>query len=89
MIEVRDTGIGLAGDAVPRIFGAFTQADAQIAREYGGLGLGLAIAKATVEAHGGTIEALSRGRDCGATFTINLPLAAVGENQPHAVESRP
>ena len=74
-VEVTDTGIGIAPDALVRIFGSFEQADASIARQFGGLGLGLAIAKATVEAHGGTLVAGSPGLDQGATFTVRLPLA--------------
>ena len=56
------------------IFEAFSQGGEWITREYGGLGLGLAISRATVEAHGGTIKAESGGRNQGATFTVDLPL---------------
>ncbi|HEX2972369.1 MAG TPA: MASE3 domain-containing protein [Tepidisphaeraceae bacterium] len=70
-IEVSDTGIGISPEVLPRIFNAFEQGGAQINRQYGGLGLGLAISKALVEMHGGSIAASSSGR--GATFTIRLP----------------
>jgi signal transduction histidine kinase len=60
---------------LPSIFEAFKQGDESIAREHGGLGLGLAIAKATVEALGGTIHAASEGPNRGSTFTVSLPLA--------------
>jgi two-component system CheB/CheR fusion protein len=74
-IEVSDSGAGFEPDARERIFAAFEQASEAVAREFGGLGLGLAIAKATVEAHGGTIRANSAGPGTGATFTVEFPLA--------------
>ena len=74
VITVTDTGLGLDEDVVQKIFDPFEQADKSIARLYGGLGLGLAIAKAIVEAHGGRISASSAGRNQGSTFTISLPL---------------
>ena len=73
VVEVIDTGIGLEAEAAERIFNAFEQASASITREFGGLGLGLAIAKATVEAHGGTLRANSAGLGQGTTFTVRLP----------------
>jgi len=75
-ITVQDTGIGIAADVLARIFERFHQADSSIARRHGGLGLGLAIARHLVELHGGTIEAASAGRNCGATFRVRLPLDA-------------
>ena len=78
IIEVVDNGIGLDAPAIEHIFDPFEQADASIAREFGGLGLGLAIAKAAAEAHGGQLRASSRGRDQGATFTLSVPLADGG-----------
>ena len=74
VIEIEDTGIGIPAEALPRVFGAFQQGDRSITQQFGGLGLGLAISKAIVEAHGGTIAAASPGADLGATFTIHLPL---------------
>ena len=73
-MDVTDTGIGLEADAIERIFRPFEQASTSITREYGGLGLGLAIAKATVEAHGGTLQVSSPGPGQGATFTVSLAL---------------
>ena len=58
------------------VFNAFEQEERSITRQFGGLGLGLAICKALVEMHGGTIEAHSEGRNNGATFHIRLPLAS-------------
>ena len=75
-VEVNDSGIGIAADALPRLFNAFEQAERSISRQFGGLGLGLAISKAMVEMHGGSIEAQSEGKGKGATFRVRLPLVA-------------
>jgi PAS domain S-box-containing protein len=75
-IEVRDTGIGIAPDVLPRIFDAFEQGDKSITRQFGGMGLGLAISKALTEMHHGTIRAESGGRDMGSTFTLELPIVS-------------
>lgn len=77
-VAVSDNGIGIEPDVLPTIFDAFSQGGEWIAREYGGLGLGLAISKATVEAHGGMIRAESGGRGQGTTFTVELPLIHAG-----------
>jgi len=74
--EVNDSGIGMEEESLSRVFNAFEQVESSITRQFGGLGLGLAISKAMVEMHGGVIEARSKGRDKGATFRIRLPLAA-------------
>jgi len=74
VIVIADTGIGIAPDALTSIFDAFAQEGPWVTSEFGGLGLGLAIAKATVEAHHGRLTAASSGRGEGATFTIELPL---------------
>jgi CheY-like chemotaxis protein len=76
-ISVADTGVGIAPDFLPHVFERFRQADAGIARERGGLGLGLSIAKQLAEMHGGTIEAASGGIDRGSTFTLKLPMMIV------------
>ncbi|HEY2342418.1 MAG TPA: ATP-binding protein, partial [Chthoniobacteraceae bacterium] len=73
-IEVSDTGVGLAPDALERVFLPFEQAGRTHEHRFGGLGLGLSISKAIVEAHHGRIEALSDGPDKGATFRIELPV---------------
>jgi PAS domain S-box-containing protein len=67
-VRVSDTGIGILPETLPRVFDAFEQGQ----REFGGLGLGLAIAKRLVEAHGGTLTAASEGRGRGAAFTVEL-----------------
>lgn len=76
-IIVSDTGIGINSDFLPYIFESFRQEDVSITRKYGGLGLGLAIVRQLVEAHGGTITADSPGEGLGATFTVQFPLLNV------------
>lgn len=73
-ITVSDTGKGINPDFLPHIFESFRQEDASTTRKFGGLGLGLAIVRSLVEAHGGTIWADSPGEGQGATFTVQLPL---------------
>jgi PAS domain S-box-containing protein len=72
VVEVEDSGVGIDAEALPRIFDAFEQGDSRTTRQFGGLGLGLAISKAVVEMHGGTIAATSPGHGGGATFRIEL-----------------
>jgi CheY-like chemotaxis protein len=77
-VEISDTGIGIDPELLPRIFDAFEQGEARAATRFGaGLGLGLAISRAIVEYHGGTLEAHSGGPGCGATFRVRLPLLSV------------
>jgi CheY-like chemotaxis protein len=70
--EVADTGIGIDLERLPRIFTAFEQRDPVQRRRYGGLGLGLAISRSVVEAHGGRLTGNSAGTDKGAVFTLTL-----------------
>jgi signal transduction histidine kinase len=82
-IRISDTGLGFPADHAPRLFARFEPGDCGSTRARGGLGLGLALAKALVELHGGAITAASDGMGRGATFTITLPrgepvAAAVG-----------
>ena len=76
-LVVQDSGVGIDPTFMPRIFERFSQADASMTREHGGLGLGLAIVRHLVELHGGTVSARSEGRDRGATFIVRLPVAPV------------
>jgi two-component system CheB/CheR fusion protein len=73
IIEISDTGIGISPENMPRIFNAFEQGERTRTRVFGGLGLGLAISRAIVELHGGTILAESEGRDKGTRLRICLP----------------
>ncbi|MBW4593109.1 MAG: PAS domain S-box protein [Brasilonema angustatum HA4187-MV1] len=73
-ITVSDTGKGISPEFLPYVFESFRQADSTTTRQFGGLGLGLAIARNIVEMHGGTVMAESLGEGQGATFTVQLPL---------------
>ncbi len=75
-VQIQDSGIGIAPEALPRIFGAFEQGERTAERQVGGLGLGLTIAKAIVEMHGGTLGATSPGPGQGATFLVGLEVTA-------------
>jgi PAS domain S-box-containing protein len=81
IVSVRDTGIGIPADALPRIFDMFSQVDRSIERSTGGLGIGLALVKGLVEMHDGTVTAASGGQGKGSTFTVKLP-APGGHAEP-------
>src|SRR5439155_10009150 len=85
-IRVRDTGIGIAPDVLPRIFDLFVQADPGVARAQGGLGIGLTLVQRLVQMHGGTVVASSEGPGKGSEFTVRLPVLA--ENQAAARQRR-
>jgi signal transduction histidine kinase len=89
VLTVEDTGAGITAQSLPVIFRAFEQGETREAQTAGGLGLGLAISKAIVEAHGGTIRAESAGPGLGAIFTIELAAASalLGAKSP-APEAR-
>jgi CheY-like chemotaxis protein len=72
-IFVRDTGVGLAPEALAQVFTMFNRVESEIGRSEGGLGIGLALAKGLVELHGGRVEALSAGPGKGSEFVVSLP----------------
>jgi signal transduction histidine kinase/CheY-like chemotaxis protein len=76
-ITVSDSGQGITAEFLPHVFDRFRQADSTTTRAHGGLGLGLAIVRHLVELHGGRVHVESPGEGQGATFTVELPLAAV------------
>jgi signal transduction histidine kinase/ActR/RegA family two-component response regulator len=91
VIEVADDGAGIAPELLPVVFDPFTQGRQGLDRKEGGLGLGLAIARQLVVAHGGTIEARSDGLGRGTTIVVRLPRAAVTPSaavRPHDVWQR-
>jgi signal transduction histidine kinase len=71
-VRVKDTGMGIDKSMLEKIFKPFEQGGQKITHEYGGLGLGLAISKATIDAHGGRLTAESAGKNMGAEFTVEL-----------------
>jgi CheY-like chemotaxis protein len=75
VIRVKDSGIGIPAEVLPRIFDMFTQAGLPLERSQGGLGVGLALVERLVLLHGGTVSAYSAGAGQGSQFTIRLPLA--------------
>ena len=74
VVSVRDNGIGISGEMLPRIFEMFTQVDRTLERSQGGLGIGLTLARRLVDMHDGTMEAHSNGPDQGSEFVVRLPL---------------
>ncbi len=94
-VSVKDTGIGLAADQLPRVFEMFSQVEHSLARSQGGLGIGLSLAKQLVGMHCGRIEAHSDGQGKGSEFVVHLPivlhaseaLPAGGNEKPVAAKS--
>src|SRR5262249_56023368 len=73
VVTVRDTGMGIPSDMLPKIFEAFVQVDRPLDRLGGGLGIGLTLAQRLVEMHGGSVDAASGGLGAGSVFTLRLP----------------
>ncbi len=73
VLAVEDTGIGMEPEILARLFEPFSQADRSLDRSQGGLGLGLALVKALVELHGGSVQAASGGAGKGSRITVRLP----------------
>ncbi|HEX4047772.1 MAG TPA: HAMP domain-containing sensor histidine kinase [Elusimicrobiota bacterium] len=88
MFKVKDTGAGIAADQLEKIFGMFEQAGAANVRKAEGTGLGLTLARAMVELHGGRIWAES-WKGCGATFCFTIPIASVDQSRPVEVYAEP
>jgi PAS domain S-box-containing protein len=91
VVTVRDSGIGIPGDAMPRLFTLFSQIDQSLERAHGGLGIGLALVKGLVEMHGGNIEARSAGSGQGTEFVVRLPIAIETSpaEQPANLDGKP
>jgi PAS domain S-box-containing protein len=81
-VTISDSGIGMTPEQLERLFRPFEQGSEDITRRFGGLGLGLAISKALVDAHGGKLQAHSEGEGCGARFTVTLPSVAENPAKP-------
>lgn len=92
VIRVKDTGLGIPTDMLPRVFDLFTQVGRTLERSQGGLGIGLTLVRSLVEMHGGTVEVESPGPDQGTTFTVRLRLAEEEEpprSQPEGSSQEP
>lgn len=76
VVRVSDTGVGIAGEMLPKLFEMFVQLDGTPGRPSGGLGIGLAVVRHLVEMHGGEVEAASRGPGLGSEFAVRLPTIA-------------
>jgi PAS domain S-box-containing protein len=88
-IFVRDNGIGIAAELLPKVFDMFSQIDAGQAHSEGGIGIGLALVKGFVELHGGSVEAKSDGLDCGSEFIVTLPGSKAGGGTESQIPGRP
>jgi len=88
-LSVSDTGIGIPAHYLPHVFESFSQRDSSSSRDFGGLGLGLAICKQIVELHGGSIRAASQGEGKGATCFVRLPVSIVQLEEERAPRIHP
>jgi len=88
-IVVSDSGVGIKSDFLPHVFDRFRQADGSTTRNYGGLGLGLAIVRHLVELHGGTAWAESSGEGKGSKFTVRFPVMTTNEEHPPEALKQP
>jgi PAS domain S-box-containing protein len=88
-LSVRDTGIGIEPEMLPRVFDTFAQADRSLDRSRGGLGLGLALVKGLVELHGGGVRAESAGLGHGANFVVWLPIVPEPAASPNVSTPAP
>jgi PAS domain S-box-containing protein len=86
VVSVKDTGIGIAAEHLPRLFEMFSQATPALERSQGGLGIGLSLVKGLVEMHGGSVEARSEGPGKGSEFIVRLPVAG-GTPRPESRQS--
>jgi PAS domain S-box-containing protein len=86
VVTVRDTGIGIPPELLPRIFEMFNRVDRSLERSRGGLGIGLALVKRLVEMHGGSVRAHSEGAGRGSEFTVRLPAVMEPVRAPQAPE---
>ena len=89
VLEVSDTGRGIAPEFLPYVFERYTQADSTTTRQQAGLGLGLAIVRHLVELHGGRVEVSSDGIDRGTTFTVKLPVRVIRDGSLKTEEDPP
>jgi len=84
VVAVRDNGIGISADMMPRLFAMFSQAQTALGRSEGGLGIGLSLVRGLVTLHGGSVEARSDGPGCGSEFIVRLPAGAPVDKSVHS-----
>ncbi len=84
VVSVRDNGVGIPAEMLPRVFAMFTQVDRSLERAQGGLGIGLSLVKTLVEMHGGSVEARSAGHGLGSEFIVRLPIVVTTPTDPPA-----
>ena len=89
LVSVRDTGIGISSEHLPRLFDMFSQVAPALERTQGGLGIGLALVKSLVEMHGGRVEARSPGLGQGSEFLVRLPALEPARRPPVAAGCQP
>jgi CheY-like chemotaxis protein len=89
VIEIRDTGLGIAPELLPKVFDLFVQGDRSAARTEGGLGIGLTLVRKLAELHGGSVAAASEGPGQGSRFTVRLPALAESAARPAGPTSLP
>ncbi|HVF17522.1 MAG TPA: PAS domain S-box protein, partial [Steroidobacteraceae bacterium] len=86
VIEVSDSGVGIAPEFVPRVFDLFAQSERSLDRSQGGLGIGLSICKQLIEMHGGSVHCTSAGLGHGSTFTLRLPRLEATIDSPKQID---
>jgi CheY-like chemotaxis protein len=89
VFKIKDTGVGIAAEMLPRVFELFTQADRSLDRSQGGLGIGLTVVRKLAEMHGGSVSATSEGLGRGSEFTVRLPLTTAPSQIVVPAESLP
>jgi signal transduction histidine kinase/ActR/RegA family two-component response regulator len=90
LVKIRDNGIGISAEMMPRLFTLFAQAAPALERSEGGLGIGLSLVRGLVELHGGTVNAHSKGVGHGSEFVVRLPIANAAVRQSaHAPVKQP
>jgi PAS domain S-box-containing protein len=88
VVRVRDNGIGIPADMLPRVFDMFTQVNRSLGRSQGGLGIGLTLVQSLVYMHGGSVQVFSDGPGQGSEFVVRLPLRRAGGQEEPAQNNR-
>jgi PAS domain S-box-containing protein len=89
VVRVRDTGVGIPADMLPRVFDLFVQVPSSLAHSQGGMGIGLTLVKRLVEMHGGAVESYSDGPGRGSEFVVRLPLLKPDDSGDEADPAAP